>query len=436
MVNSTAKVVIEYIRFIFIMVCRLLLGIVFLFSGTAKAIDPAGTAIKVGEYFTAFGLKDLQWLALPFSVNLSAIEFTLGVCMLLGVYRRYASFLTMLMMIFMTPLTLYLALNNPVPDCGCFGDVLLLSNWQTFYKNIVLLAASVVAFIYNQRTVALYTFKTYWIVALFSYVYCICFSMVNYWHLPIVDFRPFRVGVNISEQMAVPEGAPQDEYEYTFVYEKDGKQKMFSLENAPAADSTWTFVSSESKLIRKGYVPPISDFLVLTLSGDDMTETLLTDTTATFLLIAPNLEQASDERIDEINNVYDYAQDKRMRFYCLTGSDEEAINQWIDYTGAEYPFLFVDEVTLKTMIRSNPGMVLLKHGTILSKWHYKDIPDEQHIDAAVSKILKHSSSDKKRLRIITNLLTFTVPLLLFWIIDYSRNRRTRFSRKRLEDSET
>ena len=137
-------------------VCRFLLGIVFLFSGTVKAIDPVGGAIKVGEYFTAFGLDNLQWLAVPFSINLAAVEFTLGACMLLGAYRRYASFLTLLMMVFMTPLTLYLALYNPVADCGCFGDAVILSNWETFYKNIILLIAAIIAFVYNQRALRLF----------------------------------------------------------------------------------------------------------------------------------------------------------------------------------------------------------------------------------------------------------------------------------------
>lgn len=403
--------------------CRLLLGLVFLFSGASKAVDPVGGTIKISEYLSSFGLDSLQSFSLPFAINLAAVEFTLGACMFLGVYRRYASFLTLLMMLFMTPLTLYLALYNPVADCGCFGEALIITNWQTFYKNLVLLTAAVIAFIYNQRTMAGYTFKVYWFVATFAYVYCVGFSLRNYWHLPIIDFRPYQVGVNIPDQMNIPEGAPQDEYEYTFIYEKDGVQKKFNLDNVPADDSTWTFVDTETKLIKKGYVPPITDFIITTFDGEDRTEQLLSDTAGVFLLIAPRLEYANEERIDEINNLYDYAVENKLQFYCLTGSDESAVSKWIDYTGAEYPFLFVDDVTLKTMIRSNPGLMILKGGTIMGKWHYNDFPKEENLDKFVESALLKPMKDEKDVRLITNLLTFAVPLLLVWLYDYRRNRK-------------
>lgn len=403
--------------------CRLLLGLVFLFSGASKAVDPVGGTIKISEYLSSFGLDSLQSFSLPFAINLAAVEFTLGTCMFLGVYRRYASFLTLLMMLFMTPLTLYLALYNPVADCGCFGEALIITNWQTFYKNVVLLTAAVIAFIYNQRTMAGYTFKVYWFVATFAYVYCVGFSLRNYWHLPIIDFRPYQVGVNIPDQMNIPEGAPQDEYEYTFIYEKDGVQKKFNLDNVPADDSTWTFVDTETKLIKKGYVPPITDFIITTFDGEDRTEQLLSDTAGVLLLIAPRLEYANEERIDEINNLYDYAVENKLQSYCLTGSDESAVSKWIDYTGAEYPFLFVDDVTLKTMIRSNPGLMILKGGTIMGKWHYNDFPKEENLDKFVESALLKPMKDEKDVRLITNLLTFAVPLLLVWLYDYRRNRK-------------
>ena len=413
----------ENFLFGLVMTCRLLLGFVFLFSGTMKAIDPAGGAIKVEEYFTAFGFPDMQWLALPFSINLATVEFTLGVCMILGVYRKYSSLFTLLMMLFMTPLTLYLALKNPVADCGCFGEAIILTNWQTFYKNIVLLAASIVAFLYHKRTTAFYSYKVYWFVAVYAYLFCIGFSIYNYRHLPIIDFRPFKVGTNIAEGMAIPEDALQDEYTYSFVYEKDGKEQTFTLDDAPSADSTWTFVRSESKLVSKGYQPLISDFVVLSFDGEDMTESLLNDTTGLFLLISPKLEEASDRHIDEINTTFDYAQEKKMLFYCLTGSEEAEIKQWVDYTGAEYPFLFCDAVTLKTMIRSNPGLMLLKEGTILAKWHNNDIPEEQQIDKITTNLLLKPIEDKKGRRILTNVLTFAVPLSLVWLFDFWRTRK-------------
>ena len=195
------------------------------------------------------------------------------------------------------------------------------------------------------------------------------------------------------------------------------------MENVPAGDSTWTFVSTETKLIKQGYVPPISDFLLLTLEGEDLTETILSNTTGVFLLFAPKLETANEERIDEINNIYDYAQEHQMQFYCVTSSESEAIDRWIDYTGAEYPFLFGDETMIKTIIRANPGLMFLKGGTILAKWHYNDIPNEEELPQTMTETLQGKENDKKEVRYMTNLLTFAVPLLLVWAYDFRKNRK-------------
>lgn len=410
---------------------RILIGVVFIFSGFVKAVDPMGGAIKIDDYLKAFGLDFLHIFSVTLSMNLAAFEFMLGVCMLLGVYRRYTSFLTLVFMLFMTPLTLYLALFKPVSDCGCFGDALVLTNWETFLKNVVLLSAAIYTFVYNQKLYQLYTYKVYWFVALFSYLYMLLFANINYNHLPVIDFRPFKVGVNIPSQMEIPEGAPQDEYEYSFIYEKDGVQKEFTLDNYPSNDSSWVFVDSKTTLIKQGYVPPISNFSVTTLDGVDVTDSLLSDSRALFLLIAPDLKKASDERIDEINNVFDFTQEyDNLGFYCITGSTEDEINKWIDYTGAEYSFLFADEVVLKTIIRSNPGLVLIKDGTILAKWHYNDIPDEQVLDALTKSYLAGNKQNiKEEAELLTNLLTFTVPLLLVWMYDLLRFRRKRKEKK-------
>ena len=409
---------------------RLLLGVVFIFSGFVKAVDPMGGAIKIGEYLVSFGLDKLQPFAVILSFNLSAIEFTLGVCMLLGVYRRYVSFLTLLFMAFMTPLTLYLALFDPVSDCGCFGDALVISNWETFFKNIALTSAAVVAFIYNQRLLQGYTFKVYWFVALYAYLFGIGFASYNYNHLPVIDFRPYKIGANIPALMEIPEGAPEDEYTYTFVYEKDGVKKEFTLEDYPANDSSWTFVDSKTELVKKGYTPPVAGFNIYDEAGNDVTNEIIANPGPVLLLVAPKLEDADDGKMDEINSVYDYALEHNIPFYCVTGSSKEVIDVWNDNTGAEYPYRMADEVLLKTMIRSNPGLVLLKSGTIMAKWHYNDIPAEEQVKAAMNDALTGTViKTKEDDRLATNLLTFTVPLLLVWIYDYFRFRRRRKAKR-------
>ncbi len=404
--------------------CRLLIGVVFIFSGFVKAIDPVGFAIKINDYLTAFGTDMLKPLSLLASFNLSAVEFTLGVCMFFGVYRRYTSFLVLLFMAVMTPLTLYLAVFDPVSDCGCFGEALVITNWQTFYKNIVLLAASVFVFIYNQRLFQVFSFKVYWFVALFSYVYSIGFSYYNYNHLPLLDFRPYKIGANIPELMSTPEGAPEDEYKYIFIYEKDGVKKEFTLEDYPADDSTWTFVDTKTELISQGYVPEIESFTVFDNDDEDVSDMILHNPNAMLLLIISKLEDASDERIDEINNVYDYALEHQIPFYAITGSSADEIGPWNDITGAEYPFLHADDVLLKTIIRSNPGLVLLRDGVVLMKWHYNDIPEEEEIGETLDKYLAGNPADNKRNRWIpVNILGFTLPLLFVWIYDFFRFRR-------------
>ena len=410
--------------------CRLLIGVVFIFSGFVKAVDPVGGAIKIGEYLASFGLDMLQPFTVLLSFNLSAIEFALGVCMLLGVYRRYVSFLVLAFMAFMTPLTLYLALFDPVSDCGCFGDALVISNWETFFKNIVLSLAAIVTFIYNQRLFQCFTFRVYWFVALYAYLFGVGFAYYNYNHLPVIDFRPYKVGANIPELMEIPEGAPQDEYKYTFVYEKDGVKKEFSLEDYPANDSSWTFVDSKTELVKKGYQPPVAAFNIYNGEGDDVTEEIIGNPGPVLLLVAPKLEEADDEQMDEINGVYDYALEHDIPFYCVTGSSPEAIDAWSDNTGAEYPFRMADEVLLKTIIRSNPGLVLLKGGTILGKWHYNDIPAEEDVKAVMDRCLDGSKiKSKEDGGLATNLLTFTVPLLLVWMYDLLRFRRKRKEKK-------
>lgn len=407
--------------------CRLLLGVVFLFSGTVKAIDPMGGAIKIVDYLTSFGLDWLQPFALLISFNLLAIEFLLGVCMLLGVYRRYTSLLMLLMMSFMTPLTLYLAIFNPVSDCGCFGDALVLTNWQTFYKNIPLLAASIYLLFHNQRLSRVYSYHAYWFVALWSYLFAIGFAYYNYNHLPIMDFRPYKVGANIESLISIPEGAPEDEYLYSFIYEKDGVRREFALEEVPADDSTWTFVESKSKLIRQGYIPPVSNFNIFDMDDVDVTDRILSSTKPIFLLISPRLEEADEAHADEFNNVYDYALENGIDFYCLTGSSVEEMQRWSDYTGAEYPFLMADDVLLKTMIRSNPGLMLLRKGSILMKWHYNDTPSEEELPNLVEEYLTGESGQKRQeyALLITNILSFAVPLSLVWIYDMIRGRRRR-----------
>ena len=372
---------------VWVNICRFVLAVVFIFSGFVKAIDPFGSFYKIQDYLTAFNL--ISWFPgywpLLFAVLLAAIEFCAGIYLFLGIRRKISSTLAFLLMLVMTPLTLYLALADPVSDCGCFGDALVLTNWQTFGKNVVLLVAAVTVFRQWREITRFITLKMEWIFSMYTILFVFALSAYCLRNLPLLDFRPYKIGTNIKAGMEIPEGAKLSVLETTFVMEKDGKRKEFTLDNYP--DSTWTFVETRTIVKEKGYEPPIHDFAMQSLtSGTDITDSVLTSRGYTFLLVAHRIEEADDSNIDLINEIYDYSVEYGYGFYALTSSPEDAIALWCDRTGAEYPFCQMDDITLKTIIRSNPGLLLIKDGTILNKWSDSQLPDEYVLTDSLDKL--------------------------------------------------
>lgn len=416
--------------------CRFVLAVVFIFSGFVKAVDPLGTQYKIQDYLEAFGMSAFlpSFFPLAVSVLLAALEFCIGVYFLFGIRKNTSTIMALLMMVVMTPFTLYLALKNPVSDCGCFGDALILTNWETFWKNVFLLIAAVSVFVWRDRIIRLVTEKSQWLVALYTLIFVIGISLYCLYYLPIFDFRPYHVGANIPKGMEIPEGAKKSVYESIFVLEKEGLKKEFTLENYP--DSTWTFVDTKNVLKEKGYEPSIRDFSIVRLDdGEDLTEEVLHDKGYTFLLITHRIDQADDSSIDLINEIYDYSVEHGYAFYCLTSSLEEQIDQWRDKTGAEYPFCQADDITLKTIIRSNPGLILIKDGIILNKWSMNNLPDEyvltDKLDALELGKLK-SESVSHTIGLV--LLWFIIPLLLFLGMDVLYVRRRNRKKKNAEQA--
>ena len=309
-------------------------------------------------------------------------------------------------MIVMTPLTFYLALANPVSDCGCFGDAWVLTNWETFGKNIVLLIAAITVFKGGRQIIRFITAKMAWMVSMYTFLFVFALSFYCLGNLPILDFRPYKIGKNIKEGMEIPEGAKPSVFESRFVLEKDGKQQEFTLDNYP--DSTWTFVETRTVLKEKGYEPSIHDFSIMSLeTGEDLTDNILSDKGYTFLLIAHRIEEADDSNIDLINEIYDYSVEHGYGFYALTSSPEEQIESWRDKTGAEYPFCQMDDITLKTIIRSNPGLMLIKEGTILNKWSNNRLPDEYVLTDSLDKLELGQQKQESDLR--------TIGYVLLWL---------------------
>lgn len=415
-----------------ISLCQFLLGAAFVFSGFVKAVDPLGFFYKLQDYLTAFGL--IEWfpsgLPLLLGIVLSATEFCVGVFLFLGIRRKITPTLALLLMSVMTPLTLYLALENPVSDCGCFGDAWVLTNWQTFGKNIVLLLAAGTVFKWRARLVRFVTYKLEWMLSMYTILYVFALSSYCLRNLPILDFRPYKIGANIKAGMELPEGAKPSVFETRFVLEKNGERREFTLDDYP--DSTWTFVESRTVLKEKGYEPPIHDFSMLSLdSGEEITDSVLSDKGYTFLLVTHRMESADDGNIDLINEIYDYSVERGYGFYALTASSEEEIELWRDKTGAEYPFCQMDDITLKTIIRSNPGLLLLKEGTILNKWSNGQLPDEYVLSDDLEKLPlgeRKQVSDVHTMGYV--LLWFFVPLMLVIGLDVLVVRRRERERLR------
>jgi len=399
-------------------IARLVLAVVFILSGFVKAVDPLGTQYKIGDYLEAMHLGQMvpDWLTLSASVLQSAVEFVLGICLLFAIRRRLVTRLTLALMVVMTLLTLWLALANPISDCGCFGDALVLTNWQTFWKNVVLTAAAVVVTLWPLDMMRIISRTNQWIVFNYAVLFILFISGYCLYDLPMFDFRPYHVGANIQQGMTIPEGAQLPQFETTFIMEKDGHRQEFTADNYP--DSTWTFIDSKTVQTAEGYVPPIHDFSILTAEGDDITDEVLSREGYTFVLVSPHLEQADDSRFDRINQIWEYSQDQGYDFCCLTASTGRAISRWQDTTGAEYPFYQADETTLKTIIRSNPGLLLLRQGTVIRKWSHNALPDEAQLSGRLEDSeLGQMPQDSVPGKIAWLLAWFVMPLMALTIAD-------------------
>ena len=359
---------------VILFLARIITGLVFVFSGFVKAIDPMGSAIKFEEYFMAFKLEFLTFLSLPLAILLSSAELMIGLSLLVKVRMKFTSWLLLVFMSFFTLLTLLSALTNPVSDCGCFGDAVKLTNWQTFGKNIILLVPTLIVFLYRKQYKPLASQFTEWYLTGVNFILPVIISVFCLVHQPVLDFRPYTPGTSIPEKMTLPEGTPTDVYETILIYEKDGVQKEFTETNFPWQDTTWKWVETKQDLVKKGEEPPIHDFSITTLQGEDITSNVLSDTGTVFLIIAPKLENASQKGRTMMNELAMKALNTGFTVYCLTASATTGVDNFIRNFRPAFDICTTDETTLKTIIRANPGLMIISKGTILGKWNFRDAP--------------------------------------------------------------
>ena len=356
------------------LVARTLLGVVFVFSGAVKAIDPLGTVYKIEDYLKAFGgfFTELLPLAEVAAWALIVLELLLGVCMVLNIRTQWTSWLSLVFYMVMTPLTLYIALKNPVSDCGCFGDAVVLSNWQTFWKNVVLIMLAIVLVALCKSTRQLWSNWMEVVLVGLTIVAAVAFMAWTRNHLPVKDFRPYKIGNHLTTLMEYPEDAEPDVYEYSFVYEKDGVEQTFTLDNYPKGDSTWTFVRQNSKLIKKGYEPPIHDFEIIDAEGEDLTWDILESEEPVTLVVMYDLKKADKRQMTKLVALFDDCLSNWQQCYILTGSGtDEIINFCLVYPELSDYICTCDPVTLKTIVRANPGVIVLQNGSVMDKYNLR-----------------------------------------------------------------
>lgn len=402
-------------------ISQFLFGLTFIFSGIVKCIDPIGTSIKLHDYFAVLNLGFLSDWTLFFSWILCLLEFAIGLNILFVRNLRLFTTIGAIFMMVFTPLTLYLAIANPVSDCGCFGDAIVMSNWETFWKNVILDILLLILFLFHDKCYQpsrtdFFPIFFYWEMAI---AVALCYIGTNY--LPLIDFRPYRPGVNIANAMGV-DSENAETTTYVCVYEKDGEKNEFTLDNLPEEESGWTFVEtkevSETGNTISTEEPEIKDFFLFDKFGNDMTEMVLQDPNYTFCLVSPTLALAEEKYLDRIENLYEYSIEQGYNFYCLTLNDSVQVNRWIYRTGAEYEYLYSDATILETVIRSNPGVVLMKEGTIL----WKACLSQLKVDDIVSANLSEQSygeiiSDNRKTRIFWLVFLMLAPIVLYLPIE-------------------
>jgi len=361
---------------------RFFVGFLFIFSGLIKANDPLGFGYKLQEYFEVFHLTFFNDYATAIAIFLCGLEIILGAALLLGLFVRQVIWGLLGLIVFFTFLTFYSAFFEVVTSCGCFGDAIPLTPWQSFGKDLILLAFILILFIYRAEIKSIVPLK----IQNFILAACILLSfgvgIYTYRNLPVIDFLPYKVGANVPELMKIPPGAPQDEYE--IVYQLKNKQtgevkKMTDkayLKEEIWKDTNWEITGEpESKLLKKGFEPKIKDLKISNAAGEDLTSTVIEHSAYQFLIIAYDLDKTDLQAFKSLNDLTaKAAQGFQISSLVLTASSIDQAEQLKKNLSINMPFFFADAIPLKSMVRANPGIILIKNGIIIDKWHYQNMP--------------------------------------------------------------
>lgn len=384
-------------------IARIVVGFLFVISGLIKLNDPVGFAFKLQDYFApeVLNLELLMPYALPFALLLVIVEVLVGVSLLLGYFKRLTLWLLLLMIVFFTFLTFYSAYFNKVTDCGCFGDAIPLTPWESFYKDVILLVLIIILFVGRKYIRPLFTRGIRSIVVLLSLVICLAIGYHVLQHLPIIDFRPYKIGANIKESMEIPEDAPKPLFEYRWKFNVDGAEKVV-VTHGDYPDVDGEFIDVDTKMIHEGYTPPIQDFFI-EKDGEDYTDYLLSKEHL-IVVVAYSLSTTEYQGYEAIKTVTDGAIANGYEVIGISASSQEATEKLANDYDLNIEFYFSDETALKTIVRSNPGLLELNRGTIKQKYHWIDahkmtLPEvgskESEHDKIKEKLQEISKTDNK-----------------------------------------
>ncbi|MFM7218259.1 MAG: BT_3928 family protein, partial [Bacteroidota bacterium] len=323
--------------------------------------------------FVVFGMPWMSSVTLAVAIGICAFEIGLGVALLLGARMNFTAWSLLLLIVFFTFLTFWSWKFDVVKDCGCFGDFMHLKPFQSFMKDVILLVLILFIFAKRREIGPLFGERFSTVLAYLGFLASFLFSLHCYYHLPVIDFRPYAIGKSIPEGMKLPPGAKTDSISMVFIYKKDGKELELTMDKLSDLDSTYTFVDRKDKVIREGDKPPIHDFTITSADGTDITEDVLS-MDRVFLLVAYDIKATDKDVQGKVNDFVALCQRDGIEFLGLTSSSPAETEAFVTAHGNKHAYYFTDATTLKTMIRSNPGLMLLKKGTVAAMWHWFDFP--------------------------------------------------------------
>nr|WP_288809851.1 BT_3928 family protein [uncultured Sphingobacterium sp.] len=370
--------------------CRIFTGLLFIFSGFIKANDPTGFGYKLQEYFEVFHLTTFNEYATAIAVVICGFEILLGALLLFGVYANLVAWGLLLLILFFTFLTFYSAFFEVVTSCGCFGDAIPLTPWQSFSKDVVLLALILIIF-FNRKQIRsiIKGSGNQFVVTLVTAIVSLGIGIYTVNYLPFIDFLPYKIGNNLPSLMVLPEGKQGDVFEqlYTMKNKKTGETKKVNdkvyMADKLWEDESWEIIGEpESKLIKKGYDIPIPDLLITDADGTDHTQEIIANPYYNIIIVAKDLSSTNINAIQKINQtVTQMTKDYNgLRVVLLTASASKDAQYLSDKMQLIAEIYYADLIPLKSMVRANPGVILLKGGNVMGKWHYNNFPDAKTIE--------------------------------------------------------